>query len=77
MKIKDAPLVEQVRGTEKIPCSNGSGNAVAITTGQITAGVESEIEKTNASVDALKADVHTLDGSLAAEVARAQGAEQA
>lgn len=77
MKIKDAPLVEQVRGTEKIPCSNGSGNAVAITTGQITAGVESEIEKTNASVDALKTDVHTLDGSLAAEVARAQGAEQA
>lgn len=77
IKIKDAPLVEQVRGTEKIPCSNGSGNAVAITPEQITAGVENKIKQTNASVDALKANLQTLDGSLAAEVARAQGAESA
>lgn len=76
-KIKDAPLVEQVRGTEKMPCSDGSGQPKAITTGQITAGVENKIKQTNASVDALKANMQTLDSSLAAEADRAKAAEEA
>ena len=33
--IKDAPIVEQLMGTEKIPVSNGSGKPAAVTVNQI------------------------------------------
>ena len=42
VKIKDAPLVEQVQGTEKIPVSDGSGQPKTVSIDQIKAGLATE-----------------------------------
>lgn len=43
IKIKDAPLVESVQGTEKLPCSDGSGQPKAVTVNQINKSVKADI----------------------------------
>lgn len=43
LKIKDAPLAEQLTGKEKIPISNGSNQALTITIDQIKNLIDSQI----------------------------------
>ena len=49
--IKDAELVRQVKGTEKFPVSDGSGNAKAVTTEQIKDYVVKNIEVNHVQSD--------------------------
>ena len=48
VKIKDAPLLEQVSGSEKIPVSDGSGNPKTVSVDQIKAGLATEESVGNA-----------------------------
>ena len=58
VKIKDAPLLEQVSGSEKIPVSDGSGQPKTVSVDQIKAGLATEesvgnaIEHTTTSIAA-------------------------
>ncbi|MGM9760227.1 MAG: hypothetical protein ACI30I_08980 [Parabacteroides sp.] len=62
VKIKDAPLVEQVQGTEKIPVSDGSGQPKAVTVGQIRSGLATE-ESVGSAIEHATNMVTDHDGS--------------
>lgn len=49
--IKDAELVMQVKGTEKFPVSDGSGNAKAVTTEQIKDYIVKNIDVNHVQAD--------------------------
>lgn len=68
IKIKDAPLVETVQGTEKLPCSDGSGQPKAVTVNQINKSVKADIAS-------LAETVGSVSQSVSDEVARAKEAE--
>lgn len=68
IKIKDAPLVESVQGTEKLPCSDGSGQPKAVTVNQINKSVKTDIAS-------LTEAVGSVSQSVSDEVARAKEAE--
>ena len=68
IRIKDAPLVESVTGTEKIPVSDGSDMPKAVTTGQI-------VKETNAKIDSLNQSVTPIEQNLSKEITRATSKE--
>ena len=86
IKIKDAPLVEQVQGTEKLPCSDGSGQPKAITVNQINKSVKADIDSLAETVDRVFQSISDeftrvkeaeaqLSSSISGEVNRAKMAE--
>ena len=68
LKIKDAPLSEEISGSIKMPASDGSGLAKSVSIEQI-------IESPNSKVAQSEGRITTLNNNVNAEISRATNKE--